>query len=52
MKNKIELKKAIIQSIVVIVIITFVLGLLEYFSYKLYTKNLNEKLRSTCFKSN
>ena len=52
MKNKIELKKAIIQSIIVITIITFILGLLEYLSYKSYTKNLNEKLRSTYFKSN
>ena len=52
MKNKIELKKAIAQSVFTIIIITLILGMLEYFNYKIYTKNLNEKLRSNYFRSN
>ena len=44
MKNKVELKKALILSIVVVFIISLIFIFISYKEYKSYTNNFNEKL--------
>ena len=44
MKNKIELKKMLSISIVTIIIWTVILGIFEIYEYKIYTKNVNQKI--------
>lgn len=46
MRNKIELKKALVYSIFVIILMTIVLGFLEFYQYKVYTNNFNQKIGS------
>lgn len=43
-KNKVELKRAILISLCIIVISTFVFGIIQYHQYKTYTNNFNEKV--------
>lgn len=44
MKNKIELKKAVIKSIAAIILISVIFGLFQYYQYKTYTNNFNNKI--------
>lgn len=44
MKNKIELKKALIKSIVAIILISIIFGLFQYYQYKVYSNNFNNKV--------
>ena len=44
MKNKIELKKALIKSIVAIMLISIMFGIFQYYQYKKYTNNFNNKI--------
>lgn len=44
MKNKIELKKMLSISIVTIIIWAVILGIFEIYEYKIYTKNVNQKI--------
>ena len=44
MKNKIELKKAVIKSIVAIILISVIFDLFQYYQYKTYTNNFNNKI--------
>lgn len=46
MKNKVELKRAILISLCIIVISTFIFGIIQYHQYKTYTNNFNEKVLS------
>ena len=46
MKNKVELKKYIIKSIFIIALMLIVLGIYQYFQYKIYTTNFNNKIGS------
>lgn len=46
MKNKIEFKKTIIKSIVIIGLVLFIFGIFEYYHYKVYTSNFNNKIGS------
>lgn len=46
MKNKVELKRAILISLCIIVISIFVFGIIQYHQYKTYTNNFNEKVLS------
>lgn len=45
-KNKVELKRAILISLCIIVISTFIFGIIQYHQYKTYTNNFNEKVLS------
>lgn len=45
-KNKIELKKTIFICSFIIIIFSIILGLLNYYQYKMYTNNFNKKLDS------
>ena len=44
MKNKIELKKALIRSILAMTLISIIFGLFQYYQYKTYTNNFNNKI--------
>lgn len=44
MKNKIELKRALIKSFIAIILILIVFGVFQYYQYKKYTKNFNNKI--------
>ena len=44
MKNKIELKNMLSISIVTIIIWAIILGIFEIYEYKIYTKNVNQKI--------
>ena len=44
MKNKIELKRALIKSFVAIILILIVFGVFQYYQYKKYTNNFNNKI--------
>lgn len=46
MKNKIELKKVIIGSVVIIALFSIMFGCFEYYQYKVYTSNFNHKIGS------
>ena len=41
MKNKIELKRALIKSFIAIILILIVFGVFQYYQYKKYTNNFN-----------
>jgi signal transduction histidine kinase len=44
MKNKIELKRALIKSFIAIILILIVFGVFQYYQYKKYTNNFNNKI--------
>lgn len=44
MKNKVEFKKTLIISISVIIIVNIVFGIINYYQYKKYTQNFNDKI--------
>lgn len=44
MKNKIELKIALIKSFIAIILILIVFGVFQYYQYKKYTNNFNNKI--------
>lgn len=44
MKNKIELKKAIISSIIAIFIFVITFGIFQYYQYNIYIKNTNNRV--------
>lgn len=46
MKKKIELKKALIISFIVIILSSVCFGLLNYYEYMRYTRNFNNKINS------
>ncbi len=46
MKNKIGLKKAIVTSLVIIVVTNIICGILMFYQYKIYTDNFNKKLNN------
>lgn len=46
MKNKIGLKKAIVTSLVIIVVTNIICGVLMFYQYKIYTDNFNKKLNN------
>ena len=46
MKNKIELKKLLINSIVIVIDFSLIYTLLYYYEYKTYTLNYNSKINS------
>ena len=46
MKNKIELKKFLIISIVIVIVFSLINALLYYYEYKTYTLNYNSKINS------
>lgn len=50
MKKKIELKKALIISFIVIALSSICFGLLNYFEYMKYTQNFNMKINGICIK--
>lgn len=52
MKNKIELKKAIIYSIIAIVIINLIFAVLSFYEYKAYTQKFNQKINTIISKIN
>ncbi len=46
MKNKVELKKSIAEIVFIIVVALIVMGLYQYYQYRTYTINFNNKLGS------
>lgn len=46
MKNKVELKKTIIISICIILIWSIICGIFNFYQYKTYTRNFNNKIAS------
>ncbi len=50
MKKKIEFKKALIISFIVIALSSICFGLLNYFEYMKYTQNFNMKINGICIK--
>lgn len=44
MENKVELKKAIVYSVLIIIFFAVLYGLFEFYKYKVYTSNLNNKI--------
>lgn len=46
MKNKIGLKRAIVTSLVIIVVTNIICGILMFYQYKIYTDNFNKKLNN------
>lgn len=50
MKNKIELKKSIIYSLLVIILVNLIFGFFSIFQYNKYTKIFNEKINSIALK--
>ena len=44
MKNKIELKKMLVLSIFMIIILSIIWGIAGFYQYKIYTKNFNQKM--------
>ena len=44
MKNKVELKKVIIKSLVIVIFLLVIFGVFELIKYKIYMRNFNEKL--------
>ncbi len=46
MKNKVELKKAILCSLIVIVIFGMLFGAINFYEYRKYTKNFNEDINN------
>lgn len=52
MKNKIELKKAIITCFIVIIIVNIAFGIMQYNQYKIYSSNFNQKISKIVEKIN
>ena len=50
MKKKIELKKALIISFIVIALSSICFGLLNYYEYMKYTNNFNMRINGICIK--
>ena len=44
MKNKIELKKMLVLSIFMIIILSIIWEIIGFYQYKVYTKNFNQKM--------
>ena len=44
MKNKIELKKMLVLSIFMIIILSIIWEIIGFYQYKIYTKNFNQKM--------
>lgn len=44
MKNKIELKKMLVLSIFMIIILSIIWEIAGFYQYKIYTKNFNQKM--------
>ena len=44
MKNKIELKKMLVLSIFMIIILSIIWEIIGFYQYKTYTKNFNQKM--------
>ncbi len=51
-KNKVELKRAILTSLYAIIISTIIFGIVQYNQYKTYTNNFNEKILNIIEKVN
>lgn len=52
MKNKIELKKSILYSLIVIISINLIFLILSFWEYKVYVRNFNEKINLIVTKIN
>lgn len=44
MKNKVQLKKALIMSVITIIILTGIFGIISFYQYQAYTKNFNNTI--------
>lgn len=52
MKNKIELKKAIVSCLIIIIIVNIAFGIIQYKQYETYTINFNQKISKIVEKIN